>query len=485
MTNVKNLLQNIAVVQSLGNADLHIQNIHFDSRKITPQDLFVAVKGTQADGHHYITQAIAQGATVIVCEELPEEINDAVTYIQVASSAKALGWLAANYYDNPSQKLKLVGVTGTNGKTTSVTLLYQLFQKLGYQVGLLSTIQNYIHETVIPARLTTPDPLEINRLMAEMVKAGCTHCFMEVSSHAVVQERIAGLQFTGAAFTNISHDHLDFHETFANYIEAKKQFFDQLPASAFALVNADDKRGMVMLQNTRAKTQRTFALKQMADFKARVVESTLQGLFVEVEGVEVWFQMIGYFNAYNLLGIYGIAMLLGEDSMEVLTILSGLKSAPGRFEKVIGNAGTTGVVDYSHTPDALENVLQTIFELRQDGQKIITVVGCGGNRDATKRPVMAKIACQYSDLVLLTSDNPRFEDPMQILEDMKKGVSIDDEPKTTIIENRRTAIEQACKLSSARDIVLVAGKGHETYQEIEGVKHDFDDRLVLNEYLNQ
>ncbi|OJJ23509.1 UDP-N-acetylmuramoyl-L-alanyl-D-glutamate--2,6-diaminopimelate ligase [marine bacterium AO1-C] len=485
MTNVENLLQNIAVVQSLGNLQINIQNIHFDSRKITPQDLFVAVKGTNVDGHDYIDKAISQGANVVVCEELPQNIQETVTYIQVASSAKALGWLASNYYDNPSQKLKLVGITGTNGKTTTVTLLYQLFQKLGYQVGLLSTIQNYIHETVIPARLTTPNPLEINRLMAEMVKAGCTHCFMEVSSHAVVQERIAGLQFTGAAFTNISHDHLDFHETFANYIEAKKQFFDQLPASAFALVNADDKRGMVMLQNTRAKTQRTFALKQMADFKARVVESTLQGLFLEIEGVEVWFQMIGYFNAYNLLGIYGIAMLLEEDATEVLTILSGLKSAPGRFEKVIGKAGTTGVVDYSHTPDALENVLQTIFELRQDGQKIITVVGCGGNRDATKRPVMAQIACQYSDLVLLTSDNPRFEDPMQILEDMKKGVPIDDEPKTTVIESRRAAIQQACTFASGQDIVLVAGKGHETYQEIEGVRHDFDDRLVLNEYLNQ
>ena len=484
MTNVENLLQNIAVVHTIGNLQAQIQNIHFDSRKITTNDLFVAIPGTQVDGHRFISKAIEQGAAVVVCEELPDELNEKVTYIQVASSAKALGWLASNYYDNPSQKLKLVGITGTNGKTTTVTLLYQLFQKLGYQVGLLSTIQNYIHETVIPAKLTTPDPLEINRLMAEMVNAGCTHCFMEVSSHAVVQERIAGLQFTGAAFSNISHDHLDFHETFANYIAAKKQFFDQLPPTAFALVNADDKRGMVMLQNTLAKTQRTFALKQMADFKARVVESTLQGLFLEIEGVEVWFQMIGYFNAYNLLGIYGIAMLLGEDSTEVLTILSGLKSAPGRFEKVIGNTGITGVVDYSHTPDALENVLQTIFELRQDQQKIITVVGCGGNRDATKRPVMAKIACQYSNLVLLTSDNPRFEDPMSILEDMKKGVSIDDEPKTTVIENRKEAIQKACELASEKDIILVAGKGHETYQEIEGVKHSFDDRLVLKEYLN-
>lgn len=484
MTHVEKLLQNIDVVDTKGNLPITIQHIHFDSRKVQGNDVFVAVRGTQTDGHTYIASAINQGASIVVCEELPTTIEAKVAYVQVSNSARALGWLASNYYDNPSGKLQLVGITGTNGKTTTVTLLYQLFQKLGYQVGLLSTIQNYIHETPIPARLTTPDPLEINRLMAEMVKAGCSHCFMEVSSHAVVQERIAGLHFAGAGFTNMSHDHLDFHETFANYIEAKKQFFDQLPSSAFALVNADDKRGMVMLQNTKAKTQRTYALKQMADFKARMIESTLQGLFLEIEGVEAWFQMIGYFNAYNLLTIYGVAVLLGEDATEVLTLLSGLKSAPGRFEKVIGSTGTTGVVDYSHTPDALENVLQTIFELRQSGQKIITVVGCGGNRDAAKRPIMASIACQYSDWVLLTSDNPRNEPPMSILEDMQKGVSIDDEIKTSIIENRKDAIKQACEMAQVQDIILVAGKGHETYQEIEGVRHPFDDRLVLQEFLN-
>lgn len=484
MTQVEKLLQNIDVVDTKGSLPTTIQHIHFDSRKVQNNDVFVAVRGTQTDGHEYMASAINQGASLVVCEELPTTIEAKVAYVQVSNSARALGWLASNYYDNPSKKLQLVGITGTNGKTTTVTLLYQLFQKLGYQVGLLSTIQNYIHETSIPARLTTPDPLEINRLMAEMVRTGCSHCFMEVSSHAVVQERIAGLHFTGAGFTNMSHDHLDFHETFANYIEAKKQFFDQLPSSAFALVNADDKRGMVMLQNTRAKTQRTYALRQMADFKARMIESTLQGLLLEIEGVEAWFQMIGHFNAYNLLTIYGIAVLLGEDATEVLTLLSGLKSAPGRFEKVIGSTGTTGVVDYSHTPDALENVLQTIFELRQSGQKIITVVGCGGNRDATKRPIMASIACQYSDWVLLTSDNPRNEPPISILEDMQKGVSIDDEIKTSIIENRKDAIKQACEMAQVQDIILVAGKGHETYQEIEGVRHPFDDRLVLQEFLN-
>ncbi|WP_299458630.1 UDP-N-acetylmuramoyl-L-alanyl-D-glutamate--2,6-diaminopimelate ligase [uncultured Microscilla sp.] len=483
MTNLKELLHHIEVIQTTGNAPESIENIHFDSRKVQANDLFVAVKGTQADGHQYIVQAVALGAKVVVCETLPKNLNDAATYIQVANSAKALGWLASNYYDHPSKKLKLVGITGTNGKTTTVTLLHQLFRKFGYRVGLLSTIQNYIDDTALPARLTTPDPLELNRLIAEMVKAGCTHCFMEVSSHAVVQERIAGLHFTGAAFTNISHDHLDFHETFANYINAKKQFFDQLPPTAFALVNADDKRGMVMLQNTVAKTQRTFALKQFADFKARVVESTLQGLFMEIDDVEVWFQMIGYFNAYNLLGIYAIAVLLGEDTTETLTLLSGLPSVPGRFEKIIGESGATGVVDYSHTPDALENVLQTIFELRQSGQKIITVVGCGGNRDASKRPVMAQIACQYSDLVIFTSDNPRNEPPMQILEDMQQGVSIDDEPKTSLIASRKDAIRKACELAQKQDIILVAGKGHETYQEIAGVRHPFDDRLVLKTFL--
>lgn len=483
MTNVEKLLRNIAVIQTKGDTHTSVQNIHFDSRKVQANDLFVAVKGTQTDGHAYIAQAVAQGATAVVCEDLPQDIAPQVSYIQVASSAKALGWLASNYYDNPSAKLKLVGITGTNGKTTTVTLLHQLFRKFGYRVGLLSTIENFIDETPVPARLTTPDPLELNQLIAQMVKAGCTHCFMEVSSHAVVQERIAGLHFAGGSFSNISHDHLDFHETFANYIEAKKQFFDQLPSSAFALVNVDDKRGMVMLQNTPAKIQRTFALKQFADFKARVVESTLQGLFLEVDGVEVWFQMIGYFNAYNLLGIYAIAVLLGEDATETLTLLSGMQSVPGRFEKVMSNSGITGVVDYSHTPDALENVLQTIFELRQTGQKIITVVGCGGNRDAGKRPVMAKIACQYSDLVLFTSDNPRDEPPLKILEDMQQGVSIDYESKTSMIENRKEAIKQACEVAQGQDIILVAGKGHETYQEIQGVRHPFDDRLVLKEFL--
>jgi UDP-N-acetylmuramoyl-L-alanyl-D-glutamate--2,6-diaminopimelate ligase len=485
---VKRLLRDILYKVSLrsvaGDTSVEIQSLCLDSREAKPGSLFVAVKGTQVDGHAYIAKAVASGAAAIVCQELPAELSDRVVYVQVADSAQALGWIAANFYGNPSAKMKLVGVTGTNGKTTSVTLLFQLFRKLGYNVGLLSTVQNQINEEIIPTAHTTPDAIRMNELMAAMVEQGCTHCFMEVSSHAVAQQRIAGLTFTGAVFTNITHDHLDFHGTFDNYIKAKKKFFDDLPASAFALVNADDKRGLVMLQNTQAKRS-TLSLQGIGDFKGRLIANTLQGLQMEINGKEVWFKLIGNFNAYNLLGVYAVAILLGENSEEVLTQLSALYAAPGRFEQVVGPTQVTGIVDYAHTPDALENVLSTIQSLREGNEQIITVVGCGGNRDAAKRPLMAKIACKYSDKVILTSDNPRFEDPETILAQMNEGVSITDRKKVVVIADRKEAIRQAYGMARSRDIILVAGKGHEKYQEIAGVKHPFDDKQVLQETMRQ
>jgi UDP-N-acetylmuramoyl-L-alanyl-D-glutamate--2,6-diaminopimelate ligase len=454
--------------------------IVFDSRAVKPGTLFVAQKGTQVDGHQFIPKAIELGAAAILCEQMPDTLHEGVTYVQVPDSAEAMGWAAANFYGHPSAKLKLVGVTGTNGKTTTVTLLHKLFRRLGYHTGMLSTVQNQINETVIPSTHTTPDSVKLNALLADMVKQGCTHCFMEVSSHAVVQHRIAGLTFAGALFTNITHDHLDFHQTFDNYIKAKKKFFDDLSASAFALVNADDKRGLVMMQNTSA-SKNTFSLQSLASFKARLMSDSLHGLQMEVEGKEVWFKLIGKFNAYNLLGVYGAAVLLGEDPEEALTQLSDLHAAPGRFEQIISPQQVVGIVDYAHTPDALENVLETIQELREGNQQIITIVGCGGNRDATKRPIMAEIACKLSDKVILTSDNPRDEDPLAIIEQMQKGVSVTNAKKAIVEPDRREAIRKACEMAKPKDIILVAGKGHETYQEIKGVKYDFDDRQVLNE----
>jgi UDP-N-acetylmuramoyl-L-alanyl-D-glutamate--2,6-diaminopimelate ligase len=481
---LQTLLHNVQVLNTIGSLNVPVESITFDSRKVQAGVLFVAVRGVQADGHVYITKAAEANAVAIVCEELPEEKNAAVTYVLVNNSAEALGQMASSFYDNPSAKLQLVGVTGTNGKTTSVTLLHKLFRELGYHVGLLSTVQNQIDEEIIPATHTTPDAVTLNELLAKMVKAGCTHCFMEVSSHAMVQQRVAGLTFAGGVFTNITHDHLDYHGSFDEYIKAKKSFFDMLPKGAFALVNADDKRGSVMVQNTRASIHE-FSLRKATEFKARIIDNTIQGLHLDIDGNEIWCKLIGAFNAYNLLGAYGVAVLLGEDPTETLTVLSALDSAAGRFDYIVSDAQITGIVDYAHTPDALENVLNTIQQIRTPLQKVITIVGCGGNRDAAKRPVMAEIACRLSDKVILTSDNPRFEEPQTILADMQKGVKPLDYKKTLSVLDRKEAIKTACMLAEPDDIILVAGKGHETYQEIQGVKYPFDDKQVLQETFQQ
>ncbi len=478
---LKDILYKVSLVSAKGNMETSVREVVFDSRACEPGDCFVAIPGTQVDGHQYMDRALEAGASSIVCQTLPEAFKEGVTYVQVTYSAKALGVMAANYFEHPSSKVSLVAVTGTNGKTTMVTLLHQLFTQLGYETGLLSTVENKIGEKVIPATHTTPDALSINSLLDRMVKAGCTHCFMEASSHAIVQERTAGLGFTGAIFTNISHDHLDYHETFDNYIKAKKKLFDELPSGAFALVNADDKRGQVMLQNTKAE-KHTFALRYPADFKGKIISNTLQGLELEINKQSVWFRMIGEFNAYNLLGVLGTALLLGEDEEEVLMQLSQLQGAQGRFDQVF-YGGVTAIVDYAHTPDALENVLKTIQQLRSGGEQLFTLIGCGGNRDKGKRPIMAKIATQYSDKVLLTSDNPRNEDPMDILSDMQAGINPVELRKTLTIADRKEAIKTACAMANKGDIILIAGKGHETYQEIKGVKHPFDDKKIVIEML--
>jgi UDP-N-acetylmuramoyl-L-alanyl-D-glutamate--2,6-diaminopimelate ligase len=475
---LKDILYKVSLTSSYGNMHVEVKNVCFDSRKAKPGYLFVAVKGTLSDGHDYITTAIDQGATAVVCEKLPEAINEAVTYVTVKNSAQALGQVASNLNGNPSEKLKLTGVTGTNGKTTTATLLYQLFTNLGYAVGLISTVENRIGDKVIPSTHTTPDPVQLNELLSDMVTAGCSHVFMEVSSHAIDQERIAGLKFAGAIFTNITHDHLDYHKTFENYIKAKKKYFDELGSDAFALVNADDKRGMVMLQNTKA-TKYSYGLKRMVDFKGKIITNSIEGLEIEIGGKNVWFKMIGDFNAYNLLGVYGAAVLLGEDSDEVLTKLSSLAGAPGRFELVMPGARIIAIVDYAHTPDALKNVLETIAQFRTGNEQVITVVGCGGNRDKTKRPLMASIACKLSDKVVLTSDNPRNEDPMEIIREMQTGVTPSETRKTLVMADREEAIKTACMMAKDRDIILVAGKGHEDYQEIKGIKYPFDDREVV------
>jgi UDP-N-acetylmuramoyl-L-alanyl-D-glutamate--2,6-diaminopimelate ligase len=462
--------------------DADVKSICFDSRKVEEGSLFVAVRGTQSDGHDYIEKAIELGAKTIVCEKLPDSITESVTFVTVKNSAHALGVMASNFFDNPSEKIKLTGVTGTNGKTTTATLLYQLFTNLGYKVGLLSTVENRIGGEVIPATHTTPDPIQLNNLLNKMVEQGCSFVFMEVSSHAVAQERIAGLKFAGAIFTNITHDHLDYHKTFENYIKAKKKFFDDLTPDSFALVNADDKRGMVMLQNTRA-AKHTFGIKKMTDFKAKVITNSIEGLELEVDGKNVWFKMIGDFNAYNLLGVYAAAVLLGQEPDEVLTQLSMLRGAPGRFEQVSPGSKIIAIVDYAHTPDALQNVLETINQFRSGNEQVITVVGCGGNRDKTKRPLMASIACRLSDKVILTSDNPRDEDPIQIIQEMQTGIMPNEARKTLVIADREEAIKTACMMAKEKDIVLIAGKGHEDYQEIKGVKYPFDDRKVVERIL--
>ncbi|MTI21913.1 UDP-N-acetylmuramoyl-L-alanyl-D-glutamate--2,6-diaminopimelate ligase [Fulvivirga sp. RKSG066] len=483
MAELRDILYKVSLISASGDMQREIKSVTFDSREVGKGSLFVAVRGTQVDGHDYIDKAIEAGAETIVCEELPEDIIDGVTYVAVQNTAAALGLIASNFYGNPSSKLKLVGITGTNGKTTIATLLFDLYKKLGFPVGLISTVQNQINDKVIPSSHTTPDALRLNELLAQMVESGCELCFMEVSSHALEQHRVEGVSFKGAVFTNISHDHLDYHKTFEAYIKAKKKLFDGLGAQAFALSNVDDKRGRVMLQNTKAE-KNTYALKTVANFKSKLVSNTIQGIEMEIDGKNAWFRLIGDFNAYNLTAVFATAVLLGEDADEVLQQLSLLEGAPGRFEQVTSDAKITAIVDYAHTPDALKNVLETINELRTGNEQVITVVGCGGNRDKTKRPLMASIACGLSDKVVLTSDNPRHEDPMAIIKDMQEGVSPVDYKKTVVLADREEAIKTACLLATEGDIILVAGKGHETYQEVKGVKHQFDDKEVLRRMLN-
>lgn len=480
MIQLRDIIGNADPVVINGNTDIGIGSLHFDSRKVEPATLFFAMRGTGYDGHTFIDAAIEQGAVAVVCEELPEKLRNDICYIGVNDCNKALGFIASAFYGNPSAKLNLVGVTGTNGKTTSVTLLYQLFRNLGYGAGLISTIRNVINGQVYPSTHTTPDPVQINALLSRMVKEGCEYCFMEVSSHAVAQKRIAGLTFRGGVFTNLTHDHLDYHKTFEAYLKAKKSFFDDLPADAFALVNKDDKNGSVMLQNTRA-WKYTYSLQSMADFRCRIIENQFQGLQLSIDGNDVWFRLIGNFNAYNLLLVYATALLLGQEKSEVLTHLSRVEPVEGRFNYIRSNSGITAIVDYAHTPDALQNVLETINAIRTRNEQLITIVGAGGNRDALKRPVMAKIACTLSNRVILTSDNPRNEEPEAILSDMQKGVEPHQANKVLVIVNRREAIKTACALAQPGDIMLIAGKGHETYQEIKGVKHHFDDKEVIME----
>ena len=470
------LLYNIDC-EIINNRNIEVTQITFDSRDIHEGALFIAQSGVHVDGHNYITSAIEKGASAIVCQQLPADIKADVVYIKTENSSKVLGLMASTFYGNPSKKLKLIGITGTNGKTTTVTLLHKLFRQIGYNTGLISTIVNKINEKEIPSTHTTPDAVALNRLLSEMVDNSCEYCFMEVSSHSIVQARIAGLQFYGAIFSNITHDHLDFHKTFAEYIAAKKMFFDNLPTSAFALTNIDDRNGLVMLQNTKAKKY-TYSIQEIADFNVKILENTFQGLLININGKDVWTRLVGRFNAYNLLAIYATTRLCGIDEMEALTQLSNLQAAEGRFEYVTGE-GKTAIVDYAHTPDALKNVLQTINDIRLDNQKLITVVGCGGDRDSSKRPVMANIAANMSDTVILTSDNPRTEDPEKILNDMEEGLNNTLKEKTIRITNRQQAIKTACKLAQNGDIILVAGKGHEKYQDINGVKHHFDDKEEL------
>ncbi len=475
---LSDILYKVSIISTSGDMGVGISGVCYDTRKVKKGDLFIAINGLSFDGHDFIDKAIKSGAVAILCESFPGKLNDAVTYVAVKNTAEAAGIVSANFYDNPSHKLKLIGVTGTNGKTTVATLLYQLFTRLGYKCGLLSTVSIHIVDKIFPAAYTTPDQIELNRLLSEMLTEGCTHCFMEVSSHALEQNRVAGLKFSGAVFTNISHDHLDYHKTFENYIRAKKKFFDMLDADAFALVNTDDKRGMVMLQNCKA-TKYTYAVKRMADYKSKILSNTIEGLELDINGSQVWFKMIGDFNAYNLTAVYGTALIMGEDNTTALTALSSLHGAAGRFEQVMAGSKFTAIVDYAHTPDALRNVLETIQNFRSGNEQIITVVGCGGNRDKTKRPLMASIACKLSSKVILTSDNPRDEDPMQIIADMQTGVGPTDRKKTLVMADREEAIKTACMMAKDRDVVLVAGKGHENYQEIKGVKYPFDDKEVL------
>ncbi len=484
MKNLKDILYKVSVSEVYGNTDVAVNAIQFDSRQVQDNDVFVAQKGVTVDGHQYIEKAINLGAKAIICEEIPERRSEQVTYIKVEDSNVALAIIAANYYNNPSKSLQLVGVTGTNGKTTIASLLYQLFKKAGYKVGLLSTVTIMVDEKEYKATHTTPNSVAINNYLSMMVEEGVEYCFMEVSSHGIHQKRTEGLEFAGGVFTNLSHDHLDYHETFAEYRDVKKSFFDSLPKSAFALVNIDDKNGQVMSQNTKA-TKQTYALKTIGDFKAKVLEKRFSGTLLTINGIEVWTKLIGEFNAYNLLAIYGVAELLGLEKLEILRIVSELESVSGRFQYTISDSGVTAIVDYAHTPDALKNVLQTINDIRTGNETVITVVGCGGDRDATKRPKMALIASQLSNQAIFTSDNPRTEDPQLIIDQMEEGVSAENYKKTLSILDRRQAIKTACKLAKSGDIVLIAGKGHETYQEVNGVRHHFDDLEEVTNCFNQ
>ena len=483
MKTLSEILNGIGDVTVIGNRHCAIKGIAFDSRKVLDGFLFAAIPGAAVDGHLFIATAIANGAKAVLCEQLPENPDSKITWIKAGNSSVALGQIASNFWGNPSDSMNIVGITGTNGKTTTATLLYRLFKELGHKVGLLSTVCNYVDDKKIDATHTTPDPLETQKLMTEMVAAGCTYCFMEVSSHAIAQDRIAGIDFDGGVFTNLTHDHLDYHKTFAEYRNAKKKFFDQLGPKAFAITNIDDKNGMFMLQNTSAQ-KLTYAGKTMADFKVKVVESHFDGMLISIDGTEVWTHFVGNFNAYNLLAVYGAAISLGADKEEVLRIISMLQPVDGRFETFISPTGIYAVVDYAHTPDAIKNVLSAINEVRTGNETLFTIVGAGGDRDKTKRPEMAFEAAMASDKVILTSDNPRSEDPEVIISEMMKGVPANKTALVLCITNRKEAIRTACMMAKPGDIILIAGKGHEDYQEIKGVKHHFDDREVVREIFN-
>ena len=474
------VLKNITPIKIVGNDNVEITGVNIDSRRIKAGHLFVAIRGTQVDGHQFIDKAIELDADAVLCEELPEKLSDHVTYVQVESTEDAVGKVATLFYGNPSHKLKLVGVTGTNGKTTIATLLYNMFRKFGYKVGLLSTVCNYIDDVEVPADHTTPDPIELNELLAKMVEAGCEYAFMECSSHAIHQKRIGGLKFAGGLFTNLTRDHLDYHKTFENYRNAKKAFFDSLPKDAFAITNADDKNGMIMVQNTKA-TVKTYSIRLMADFRARILECHFEGMYLEIDGREVGVQFIGKFNVSNLLAVYGAAIMLGKKPEDILLVLSTLHSVSGRLEPIHSPEGFTAIVDYAHTPDALANVLNAIHEVLDGKGHVITVCGAGGNRDKGKRPLMAQEAVRQSDKVIITSDNPRFEDPQEIINEMLAGLNEQQMRKVISIVDRKEAIRTACMMAQKGDVVLVAGKGHENYQEIKGVKHHFDDKEVLHE----
>ena len=478
------ILSKVKPLDIVGNAEVEITGVNIDSRRIEKGHLFVAIRGTQVDGHSFIQKATDLGAAAILCEQLPEERREGVTYVVVDSTESAVGPVATMFYNDPTSKLKLVGVTGTNGKTTIATLLYNMFRKFGHKCGLISTVCNYIEDKAVPADHTTPDPIELNRLLAEMVEAGCEYAFMECSSHAIAQKRIGGLKFAGGLFTNLTRDHLDYHKTVENYRDAKKAFFDMLPKDAFAITNADDKNGMVMVQNTKAKVK-TYSTRTMADFRGRIIECHFEGMYLDIDGHEVGVQFIGKFNVSNLLAVYGAAVMLGKKSEDILVVLSTLKSVSGRLEPIHSPEGFTAIVDYAHTPDALENVLNAIHEVLDGKGHVITVCGAGGNRDKGKRPLMAQEAAKQSDKVIITSDNPRFEEPQDIINDMLAGLNAQQMKKVLSIADRREAIRTACMLAQKGDVILIAGKGHEDYQEIKGVKHHFDDREEVRKILEQ